>query len=139
MRRGAFHLGSVWLYNARNLPSHLPVTNPNPICSNPSLLSPLSDLISSSSNLRRLFSAERDSPNATHNSKPDPLPEETSLQAQQQKKRDVSVDVQDVSNKGAVFLLPVNLLGKDLFSFLCFNFNHVALRHWCFRELKIPD
>ncbi|KAH7854371.1 hypothetical protein Vadar_013028 [Vaccinium darrowii] len=89
----------VWLYNAHNLPSHLPVTNPNPICSNPSLLSPLSDLISSSSNLRRLFSAERDSPNATHNSNPDPLPEETSLQAQQQKKRDVSVDVQDVGNK----------------------------------------
>lgn len=99
MRRGAFHLGSVWLYNARNLPSHLPVTNPNPSCSNPSLLSPLSDLISSSSNLRRLFSAESDSPNATRNSNPDPLPEETSLQAQHQKKRDVSVDVQDVSNK----------------------------------------
>lgn len=99
MRRGAFHLGSVWLYNVRNLPSHLPVTNPNPSCSNPSLLSPLSDLISSSSNLRRLFSAESDSPNATRNSNPDPLPEETSLQAQQQKKRDVSVDVQDVSNK----------------------------------------
>jgi len=89
----------VWLYNARNLPSHLPVTNPNPSCSNPSLLSPLSDLISSSSNLRRLFSAESDSPNATRNSNPDPLPEETSLQAQHQKKRDVSVDVQDVSNK----------------------------------------
>lgn len=112
MRRGAFQLGRVWFYNARNPPSHLPVANPNPNSSNPSRISSLSDMISSSSNLRRLFSSDSDSPHGNPSSNPDPLPEETSLQPQTQKKRDVSVDVQDVSNKGAVLLLPVNLFGK---------------------------
>ncbi|KAF7129084.1 hypothetical protein RHSIM_Rhsim10G0183200 [Rhododendron simsii] len=101
MRRGAFQLSRVRFYNARNLLSHLPVANPNrnPNSSNLSRISSLSDVISSSSNLRRLFSSESDSPHGNPSSNPDPLPEETNLQPQTQKKRDVSVDVQDVSNK----------------------------------------
>ncbi|KAL6988158.1 hypothetical protein U1Q18_013905 [Sarracenia purpurea var. burkii] len=97
MRRGALVLRNVWLYNSRNLVSLPPISNPNPNSSNPFLISSLPSSICYSCKLRRFFSSESDSPNENPN--PDPLPHETSILSQSQKKRDVSVDVEDVGNK----------------------------------------
>ncbi|CAL5365894.1 unnamed protein product [Camellia sinensis] len=90
--------GALLLRNvARNLLSPISnITDTSPI----SFLSPsISSSSSSSSRLIwRLFSSESDSSNQNPN--PNPLPEETSLVPNtQKKKKDVSVDIEDVSNK----------------------------------------
>ncbi|XP_057492151.1 uncharacterized protein LOC130777745 [Actinidia eriantha] len=111
MRRGASLLRNAWLYNAPNLLSPPPISNLNPNCINPPLISSFSTSICSCIKLRRLFSSESDSPNENPN--PNPNPDETNLAPQSQKTRDVTADIEDVSNKELKLRIEKYFKGDD--------------------------
>ncbi|XP_057481284.1 uncharacterized protein LOC130768278 [Actinidia eriantha] len=111
MRRGASLLRNAWLYNPPNLLSPPPIPKINPNSINPPLISSLSTSVCSCNKLRRLFSSESDSPNGNPN--PNPNPDETSLAPQPQKTRDVTADVEDVSNKELKLRIEKYFKGDD--------------------------